>query len=256
MIASDAPPLLRVLVSVLLCGIACGASAEPLQWEKIQSTGYGPAARHSHALATFNSALDMVYIYGGFGGASPWSCGSTCSFFDDVWVFEPSSLGWEQVSFSTGNSTCGASTGVSSQSPAGRAEPAMASCGGSALMCGGYGSDGQGGVAFLEDSRGAIECWWLTPTPLARWDALVYAGSPKSSVLPGPRMGHSIIFDADTKAVILFGGVGGDVGSSTLLNDCWWLNISAYANSTSSTDPLYPGAYTWAPCTLISKVRL
>jgi hypothetical protein len=80
-----------------------------------------------------------------------------------------------------------------------RAEHEMASCGASALMCGGYTRNStSGGTAFIEDSTGSIECWWLTPLPVPRWDAATFALQPALSAsfapqpAPSPRFGHTL----------------------------------------------------------------
>ena len=37
-----------------------------LQWEQIEAVGTGPAPRYSHSLAKFESAQNVVFLYGGY----------------------------------------------------------------------------------------------------------------------------------------------------------------------------------------------
>ena len=110
--------------------------------------------------------------------------------------------GWEEVKFDNTDLYEGC---VDSNKIANTAEPlprgghAMESAGVTALMCGGL---GDGGVK-LEDSDGSIDCWWLTPVPLARWDKLeLEPGSAK----PPARSGHSMGYDVDRNIISMIGG--------------------------------------------------
>jgi hypothetical protein len=114
----------------------------------------------------------------------------------------PNAQGWEEVKFDNTDLYEGC---VDTSKIANTAEPlprgghAMESAGVTALMCGGL---GDGGVK-LEDSDGSIDCWWLTPVPLARWDKLeLEPGSAK----PPARSGHSMGYDVDRNIISMIGG--------------------------------------------------
>jgi hypothetical protein len=211
---------------VLMMGLA---SVAPSQWERIKPIGKAPSVRYSHSSVTFTSAQGMVYLFGGFSGTSPMDCDLGCTFYNDVWLFDSPAQGWEEIYFTPPRSVTGL--------PTERAEHAMTSCGGAALMCGGFTSNVSGGIALLQDANGLIDCWWLTPIPVATWTTSLI--QPYQSTGPAPRHGHSLTFDPDKQAVLLFGGCD---AASSILDDCWWLN------TTQASTEWPPAESAWTPC--------
>jgi hypothetical protein len=105
-------------------------------------------------------------------------------------------------------------------------------------MCGGYTSNStSGGIALLSDSTAAsIDCWWLTPIPVPRWDAAMFS---QPGPAPSPRFGHTLTFDPTNYAILLFGGRD---ASFTILGDCWMIHKPA------SLTRLYRATLQWVPC--------
>ena len=228
-----------ILSFFILTEIICTAGI-PLQWEKIDPIGSSPAARYGHCAVSFNSSQGMIYLFGGFSGLSPFYCDSGCQYYNDVWVFDTPAQGWEQIDFSTSSKPCSTNTpSIPSPSPSARAEHAMAGCGYSALMCGGFGPNG-----LLQDNNSLIECWWLTPVPAPRWDLATVA--PAAASGPAPRYGHTLVFDPDNQAILLFGGQ-----SNILYDDCWFIDLSQPFNL---SEPLFTSSLQWSQCAITGPV--
>ena len=112
-------------------------------------------------------------------------------------------------------------------------------------MCGGFTLNSTTNAIFpLQDSNGLIECWWLTPVPFARWDPALIQPMPGTSG-PAPRFGHTLVFDSDSAAFLLFGGKD---AAFSMLNDCWFLNVSSGVSGDSGSATAYSMTYSWAPC--------
>ena len=213
------------------------SSGIPLQWQQINPIGNSPAARYSHSAVTFDSPQGMIYLFGGFSGLSPLDCSSGCQFYDDTWMFDTPAQGWELINLSVSSKLCTTNEpNRPSVSPSARAEHVMASCGYSALMCGGYNQ-----TDFMQDRNGLIDCWWLSPVPVPRWDRAEILSS--GSAGPIPRSSHSLTFDSDNKVIILFGGES--PGPPYLLSDCWIVDVSDALNGSI---PLFYASYTWKLC--------
>ena len=228
-----------IIMSVMLNSIS--TVGNPLQWEQIEPIGSSPAARYSHCMVVFNSSQGMVYLFGGFFGISPSDCESGCKFYNDVWVFDTPAQGWEELNFTASSEPCTTNTpSTPSTLPGARAEHAMASSGLSALMCGGYGPE-----SFFQDNNSLIECWWLTPVRAPRWDFAVISPA-EDSAGPSPRCAHTLVFDPDNLAILLFGGQ-----YTTLLGDCWFIDLSQPFNS---SEPLFSASLQWSQCAITGPV--
>lgn len=117
-----------------------------------------------------------------------------------------------------------------------RAGHAMAASGPSALMCGGYSTQTAMTTNFSSVENGLIDCWWLTPRPVARWDRLKVNGTDG----PTAREGHTMEYDAVLKKILLFGGKD---WQRQIRNDCWFIDVNGLDSS-----KLFTYAHSWTSC--------
>ena len=132
---------------------------------------------------------------------------------------------------------CAAVT-INTQLPANRAGHSAISTGSEALLCGGYTTNQMSWPGNGND----MECWWFTPAPYPRFDFLkLKSGSP----VPTVRWGHAMAEDPKLGHALLFGGIS---KGSTVLNDCWVLQVL------NSVDP--STQYEWLSCTPTAATAL
>ena len=167
----------------------------PATWEAVTLSGDLPAAR---------LGASLVYLSGGnklllFGG---WATGTKYS--DDTWSFDITANAWTELE-------------PAGTLPTARASQAMAldPVTNKLIVFGGY--DGADYYADL----------WAYDVAGNAWTSLSPTG-----VAPGARYGHSLVYDPESKKMILFGGFDG----STQYNDTW-----AYDPAANTWADLAPG---------------
>ena len=168
-----------------------------LSWSQVHPTGTAPAKRWGHS-AGYDPSTNRMIIFGGAEGFS-----SPCA--NDVWV----------LTNANGN---GGTPAWMQLSPSGTAPPARTTQGGvydsasdTLMIFGGQDcfSTTFSDVWVLSNANGVSG----TPT----WTELSLSGGP------GPRQAieQSVVYDATTNELILFGGSN---GSGTIFNDVWVLS--------------------------------
>jgi len=182
-----------------------------LSWARVAITGSAmPAGRFGHS-AGYDPTSNEMIIFGGAKGRS-----TPC--LNDVW------------DLSNANGTGSLLPGWTQLSPSGTAPAARTTQGGvydpgsNTLMI--FGGQDCGSTTFSD-------AWYL-------WNANGVGGTPTWGQLltssgPGPRqgIGQSVVYNATTNQLILFGGTN---GSGTYFNDVWTLgNANGYP--TGSTAP-------------------
>lgn len=197
------------------------SSAAPLQWEQVQPVGEGPTARYSHGSSTCDAMQGAFFIFGGEDGST---------LYSDTWFFDPSSAGWEEVQFVAPRlpGQCAIDT-APVLVPQARAGHSMASTGNLTVMCGGYTFRNSSTKIYAKSADpvvanvpgGAIDCWWLIPTPEPMWKKFKYAING-STPIPSPREGFALEWDSMERSLLIFGGLNSTGG---MLNDCFYLEV-------------------------------
>jgi N-acetylneuraminic acid mutarotase len=167
----------------------------PMTWEPITATGDLPAARLGGSVVYVAEGNNLL-LFGGWAGGS--------KYLDDTWSFDLTAGAWSRL----------ASQGAG---PSARASQAMAydPVANKVIVFGGY-----DGTTYYNDT-------WAYDMAGEAWTAL----SP-SGVAPAARQGHSLVYDPQSKKMILFGGYDG----TAQYNDTW-----AYDPAKDSWTDLKPG---------------
>jgi N-acetylneuraminic acid mutarotase len=152
----------------------------PANWEAVTPTGTLPAARLGGSLV-YLSEGNKLLLFGGWTGDSKYSA--------DTWACDLTAKAWTKLK-------------PSGTSPSPRASQAMTydPVGNKLIVFGGYDGKTYYGDLWAYDLTGNA---WSTLTPTG-------AG-------PSARHGHSLVYDPESKKMILFGGFDG----STQYNDTW-----------------------------------
>ncbi len=153
-------------------------------WTAITSTGEAPPARGGHSMA-YDQALDKIVLFGGTDSST---------YFNDTWILDVATSTWSQVS-ATGDV------------PSARAGHRMAydPTTGAIVMFGGW-----DGTAYYNDT-------WTFDVATSTWTSLDLIGSPTA------RDSHSLIYNAATNELILFGGF---VGGTDVAQDTWAFGVT------------------------------
>ena len=181
------------------------AESQPCEWMKVNFKD-GPDARWRHTASSIGTKL---YIFGGFH--------SSTTRFNDLWVFNPITLNWEQpvasrtVFTPRGNHISTPSAWPSCPAP--RGGHSSCSIGSRLFIYGGYGGEGYGRRDF--DDLCILNIQDMT------WDTPVTKGTP-----PGKRSGHQA--SAVGSRMYIFGGWD----SHIKYNDLFILNTTTWIWST------------------------
>ena len=174
--------LTLVIVSLLaiLSLVGCGESTN--RWTRLEPDGATPDARWAQA-TVYLHAQQSLLLFGGLDG--DWTA------FNDTWVYDVAANAWTDLQ------------------PAGELPPARGfhalavhSATGLVYLFGGY-----------FDRTSQDDLWVYDPT-VNEWTELHPTGDA-----PGPREGHSLVYDPTTDNLILFGG--SDRQQDAHLNDLW-----------------------------------
>ena len=173
------------------------------------------------------------------------SPGDTGTFLNDMWRFDYTSSGWERVTFANRSIvSCPASgqLNINTQMPDIRAGLEMVGVGATSIMCGGYKINSAGHWLWSKDASGSCDCWWFTPLPEPRWDALKLVSG---SAMPAPRHSGLMVVGLDKQPpnyprLLIIGGQG---EGESVLGDCWFLETSS-----SDAPAIFGATYSWKKC--------
>jgi N-acetylneuraminic acid mutarotase len=242
-------------------------------WVQLAPTGAVPSARSRHA-AVWDTAQNRLLIFGGYLGSTNSLGENVEEFFNDLWSYEAISNSWVQLT-PTGTPPS-VRTGHTAIWDEGGSRMLVFGGYHSYTFFGDYYED------FFNDLWGyqALSNSWLPLAPsgtlpsarayhTAVWDAslnrmLVFGGSGGSGYLndlwsyeatgnswvllaptgavPSARSGHTAVWDATQKRLLVFGGW--NASSLSLLNDLWsywatnnsWLQLIPSGNPPSTRD--------------------
>lgn len=143
-------------------------------WEKLAPEGDLPVARLGGSLVYIPTG-DQLLLFGGWDGGS--------EYLNDLWSYDVAASLWSRLE-------------IEGEAPPARASQAAAydPVSDKLIMFGGYDGGTYYGDAWAYDLAGQT------------WTALASAGGS-----PSPRYGHSLVYDPESKKMILFGGYGGTV---------------------------------------------
>jgi N-acetylneuraminic acid mutarotase len=152
----------------------------PATWQTLTPAGDPPVASLGGAMVYIPTGNKLL-LFGGWAGGT--------SYFSSVWSYDSATNTW------SGLSPGGAL-------PTARAAHAMAydPTGNRVLVFGGY-----SGTSYHNDT-------WAYDVATNAWSELHPVGT-----VPAARLGHSLVYDPESKKMILFGGYDG----STEYNDTW-----------------------------------
>ena len=153
-------------------------------WTAVTSTGEAPPARGGHSMA-YDPVEDKVVLFGGT---------DSNTYFDDTWVFDFATSTWTQVT-------------AALEIPNARAGHRMAYDPSSAnvVLFGGW-----DGTAYFNDT-------WTFNVATSTWTNLNLINAPSA------RDSSSLVYDAATNELILFGGF---VGGTSEAQDTWAYGVA------------------------------
>ena len=187
--------LFGIVLFVPLAARASSLAVTPVPTWMLTSPTASPSFRQSPAM-TYDAATGQILLFGGIDGSG--------NYLNDTWTWN--GLTWTQLS--------------PANSPGAREMASMVydPATGNVILFGGYGPV-SGSGAVLGDT-------WL-------WDGSTWTQvSPGSS--PAPREGASIDYDANSRAVLLFGGTD---GSGDYFQDTWTWDGSNWSRQSPSNYP-------------------
>jgi hypothetical protein len=161
-------------------------------WTQLTPAGTPPEARFCHT-AVYDPVSGRMIVFGGFAGTY---LGFTGPHFDDVWALSlDESPTWTQLA-PTGSLPAARQRHTAVYDPVGERM----------LIYG-----GRDGSTYYDD------VWAMSLGPTPGWTQLAPAGTS-----PGPRYGHTAIYDPPRDRMVVFGGRLSGAGES---NDTWTLSL-------------------------------
>jgi N-acetylneuraminic acid mutarotase len=157
------------------------------RWTKVSDGANGPSARWGH-VAVYDAKRSQMIVFSGQ---------SSTGFFNDVWIFNPSTNQWREVSVSGGKPP----TRYGS--------------------CAAY--DGAADVIYISHgftSSGRFDDTWAFDLATSQWRDISAAGAK-----PIKRCLHRCAFDLESKTVVLFGGQSNE---TPILGDLWRFNPATH----------------------------
>ena len=181
-------------------------------WEEMSPTS-APDARYGSAII-YDSESDRVILFGGNPSST-----TTTSTFSDTWMYDYELDRWAEVS-TTGNPPAGYTGKMAYDSESDKV-----------VFFGGYPDNSERNQTWIFDLNANL---WTQVSP-----------NPH----PDGRFRHHMVYDVESDAVIMFGGMTGDwFSEESVLDTTWsydtnddtWTQMSALSGSTPTTTPTSP----------------